>query len=238
MRFIALSIFFTFLACSTAKSKSSDKKDDQENTTIKTHTDIIVVLKNPKNALDTKALIENSGLIWNDFIINTNALKVVDIKVPIEKKDFWIKRLNATNEFSKVVSKSDKLLKSIKEEATNTFVKISKTPCLGECAVYDATFLNDGTLLFNGIKNTLVSGPQKVNISDETMKKIKEKFNKTTFGTYLDSYANRRLMDSPSTFITFDDKQIEIKLWKNVPTELTAAYKVLENVLLKEKLID
>ena len=45
-------------------------------------------------------------------------------------------------------------------------------------------------------------------------------------------------MDYPSTFITHNDKQIEIKLWKNVPDELAFAYEAIEDVLFEQKLLE
>ncbi len=98
--------------------------------------------------------------------------------------------------------------------------------------------LKDGNVIFNGIENVNSLGIQKFSISETKMNKIKSMFQKTTFGTYIDSYVDKSLMDYPSTFITHNDKQIEIKLWKDVPLELALAFEAVEDILFDKKIIN
>ncbi|PWG04763.1 hypothetical protein DIS07_09820 [Polaribacter aquimarinus] len=84
----------------------------------------------------------------------------------------------------------------------------------------------------------MIKGKHDFTISEVKFKKIQDKFKKTSFGMYLDSYVDKSLVDYPSTFITHNDKQIEIKLWKNVPEELAFAFEALEDILFEKKLIE
>ncbi|KGL63709.1 DUF6438 domain-containing protein [Polaribacter sp. Hel1_85] len=255
MKYLLLTFFVIALSCNqqskekknteTTKTKKiiTEKKENikeeiTEKSIVKTKEDLIVVLKNSKNVTDAKALIENSSLIWQELVIDENSLKAAIIKVPIDKKDFWLKRLKESNTFSSVEFHTKESVASIKYISENTFVKVRKTHCSGDCAVYDVILFKDGKVAFNGIENVLVKGTQEFNISEAKMKKIKGMFEKTSFGTYLDSYVDRSIMDFPSTFITHNNKQIEIKLWRNVPLELALAYEAFEDILYEKKLIE
>ena len=254
MKYTTLFVLILMLSCNQQKKEKEEIKINQpekvvvekkviieevkEKSIIKTKEELIVVLKNPNNVNDAKALIENSSLSWDKLVIDNNTLKVALIKVPIDKKDFWIERLKLSNVFSTVEVNTNETLSSIKYFAENTFIKVSKSHCSGDCPVYDAVLLKDGKVIFNGIENVLVKGKQEFTISENKMKKIKEMFEKTSFGTYFDSYVDKSIMDFPSTFITHNDKQIEIKLWKNVPEELAFAYEAFEDVLFEKKMIE
>ncbi len=240
MKYILLfSLLFT-LSCHQTKNvkKETEKIKTEIKEKEKTQEELVVVLKNPKNVVDAKALIENSSLIWSELVIDNTTLKAALIKVPVAKTTFWIDRLQKSNTFSSVEVKTSNSINVIKDISENTFLKIRKTHCSGHCAVYDATLLKDGRVIFNGIENVLIKGKQEFTISKTRMKKLQETFSKTSFGKYFDSYIDKSLMDYPSTFITHDNKEIEIKLWKNVPLELVLAYEDFENVLFEKKMIE
>ena len=246
MKYIFILSFLIALGCKQQQNKIKNTKaaqieitikEEKENPIIKTQEDLIVVLKNPNNVIDAKALIENSGLIWSELVIDIVALKTVLIKVPIDKKDFWIDRLKKSNAFSSVEIKTRETINSIKSISENTYVKIRKSYCYSDCAVYDVVFFKNGKVIFNGIEHVINKGKHEFTISESKMKKIKGMFKKTLFDTYLESYVDKSLMDFPSTFITYNKKQIEIKLWKNVPLELVLAYQSIEDILFEKKLI-
>lgn len=232
MKYKLLLLLLIILGC------NQPKKEKKETKIIKTQEALLIVLKNPKKVNDAKALIENSGLVWENLVIDKNTLKAAVIKIPIDKTAFWIERLKEADIFSSVTLNSSETIASIKANNDKIFVKIRKSQCSGNCPVYDLIILKDGNVLFNGIKNVLVLGKQEFVLPEIKMKKIKDKFEKTSFGMYLDSYADESLMDYPSTFITHNDKQIEIKLWKNVPDELAFAYEVIEDILFEKKFVE
>ena len=251
MKYFLFLFFVLALSCDQPKSKvetTTPKKTIIEDKTViddmkkepvlKTQENLLIVLKNPKNVTNAKALIENSSLIWEDLIIDNKNLKVASIKVPIEKKDFWIERLLTSNVFSSVEINSEEAVEKIKDIAENTFVKVRKTHCSGDCPVFDAIFFKNGKVIFNGIENVPTKGITEFTLTEKQLKKVKESFLKTSFGTYFDTFIDKSIADFPSTFITHNNKEIEIKLWKNVPDELAMAYESLDEILLEKKLIE
>ncbi|MEE9407801.1 MAG: DUF6438 domain-containing protein [Polaribacter sp.] len=252
MKYSIILIFVFAFGCNTTNKKKEIKVEEKseikkekeviekvkEVEIIKTQENLLIVLKDPKEVLNAKALIENSSLVWENLIIDEKNLKVASIKVPIEKKDFWIERLKTANVFSTVEINTETVLENIKYIAENTFVKIRKTHCSGDCPVFDVIFFNDGKVIFNGIENVPLKGINEFTLTEKQLKKVKNIFSKTSFGTYFDTRTDKSIADFPSTFITHKNKEIEIKLWKNVPNELVMAYECLDEILLEKKLIE
>lgn len=252
MKYYFILLFAFALGCNTTKNNVEKKvKEKSEVKTekiiiekikevevIKTQESLLIVLKDPKKVTNAKALIENSSLVWEELIVDEKNLKVAAIKVPIDKKDFWIERLKTANVFSAVEINTDVVLENIKYIAKNTFVKVRKTHCSGDCPVFDVTFFKDGKVIFNGIENVPIKGISEFSLTEKQLKKVKDIFSKTTFGTYFDTFIDKSIADFPSTFISHQNKEIEIKLWKNVPEALAMAYECLDEILLHKKLIN
>lgn len=243
--YLILLIFVFALGCNQTKNiveKKVEVKEEKnivkETVKVKTQENLLVVLKDPKEVLNAKALIENSSLVWERLIIDKKNLKVASIKVPVDKKDFWIQRLISANVFSSVEINTETVLQNIKYIAENTFVKIRKTHCSGDCPIFDVIFFKDGKVTFNGIANIPSKGIKEFTLTEKQQKKVKEIFSKTSFGTYFDTFIDKSMADFPSTFITHENKEIEIKLWKNVPDELAMAYEYLDTILLEKKMIE
>ncbi len=125
-----------------------------------------------------------------------------------------------------------------KKDTRNIFISLKKTACSGDCPVYEATVFKDGMVIYKGIKSVLVKGKQEFKLTDEAFEKLKQMFAKTSFKNYNKTYANPKDTDFSSIFITHKNKQVEIKLWKNVPKELAFAYEYLEGLLLEKKLFE
>lgn len=200
--------------------------------------EILVTINDLNKIKDAKKLVENNGLIWNKTIINSAVLKVASIKIPIDKIDFWTQRLKENNIFSSVQTYSNIALENLKLVAKNTFIKVKKNKCSGDCPVYDVVFFKDRNVNFNGVENVLVKGKKKFTITEKQYKKLSEMFRKTSFKDYNTGFISKSLIDFPSTYITHQNKQVEIKLWRNVPDELAYAYEYLEGILLEKKLIE
>lgn len=200
--------------------------------------EILVTINDLNEIKDAKKLVENNGLIWNKALINTDVLKVASIKIPIDKIDFWTRKLKENNIFSSVQTYSNIALENIKLIAKSTLVKVKKNKCSGDCPVYDVVFFKDRNVIFNGVENVLVKGKKRFTITEKQYKKLLEMFSKTSFKNYNKGFISKSLVDFPSTYITHQNKQIEIKLWKDVPDELAYAYEYLEEILLEKKLIE
>lgn len=241
MKYFFLSFIFLAINCDQPNKKvekENSKINEQNIEIIKTQEEFIVVIKDIINLEDAKSLVVNSGLIWDKMALDTENTKAVYLKVPFDKKDFWLKRLQESNVFSSVEIKSDSTLEHIKYNIENTFVKLRKTHCSGVCPVYDVVFYKNGKVVFNGIDNVLFKGKQEFTITKKQQDNLIKMFSKTSFKNYKNALITKSIADFPSTYITHQNKQIEIKLWKNVPDELAFAYQSLEDILLDKKLID
>jgi hypothetical protein len=245
MKYFLLLFILLTLSCYQSKNKEEkiemkeiiEVKEIKKDPFVKTKEALVIVLKNANDLKDAKALIVNSGLTWVELIINDTNLKAALIEIPVGEKNFWINRLKTSNVFSAVEVNSEENIEKIKKIAKNTFVKIRKTHCSGDGPVFDMIVINDGKVLFNGIENVLFKGIKEFILTEKKLKKLKDYFSKTSFNNYSESFVDKAIADFPSTFITYQNKEIEIKLWKNVPEELIFANEYLDVILLQEKLI-
>ncbi len=243
MKLIILSFFLLALSCGSPKKPvNSNIKEASETKTEKPveapkiiKEELIVVLKYPNRMDDAKQLIENSGLTWSGVLFNQGATKIVLIKIPAEKRDFWIERLQQSGEFKSVELNGVATINNIKEKINNTFVSYRKTPCYGHCPTYNVRINKEGKVFYNGIKNILVKGKREFQLTDKQFSSLKDKLSRTSFSSYKSSYNNPRLMDIPSSYITYNKKEIQLRVWKEVPTELVVLTEYIEDILLEKK---
>lgn len=212
--------YVTLLFLSIILSCKSTQKMEENKSTHPVKDELIVVLKNPKKLEEAKALITNSGLKWDKLLFDQKDLKIALIKVPEDKLQFWLKRLKQSGEFSSVELNEQGNFIDIKTKVENTLVKIRKTACFGKCPVYEFTIFKDGSALFDGLQHVSKTGKQTFNLTKEEFLKLNSLLSKTSFSEYKDSYNNPRVTDLPSVYVTYQGKQIQIRIWKNVPEEL------------------
>ena len=58
---------------------------------------------------------------------------------------------------------------------------------------------------------------------------------KTSFSEYKTAYNNPRIMDLPSTYISHKNKEVQLRVWGEVPTELVQVTEYIEDILLAKK---
>lgn len=250
MKYLSLLFFAILLSCNVSKQKKATPKKEVVKTELKEKsvktekelpiatTDVMVILKNNLTTADAKKLITNSGLQWNPLTLDKINLKAGLVKIPTHKTDFWIERLKQSNEFKYVDLYSEKNINSIIKKENATFLKLSKTPCFGDCPVYTVTIDKKGNVTYNGIEFVLEKGVRKFQLTPNQFNSLKEKLNKKDFSSFNAKYDNPKLTDLPSTHIDYNGKQIEIRIWRNVPDELIAIHEHLEEILLKKKFFE
>jgi len=217
-------------ASKATTAKVAEPKDPKD--------ELIVVLKNAKSSNDVKALIKNSGLTWSKTAYDTKATQKGVVKVPEDKRDFWEKKLQETGEFRLVSKNSKKQLNEIIEKEKNRLISIRKTNCFGECPVYEITIDKNGNVAYNGEQFVMEKGKRVFKLSKEELEKLNKKLSSKDFESFNDVYDNPRVMDLPSTYITYKEKQIQIRLWNNIPAELVDVHEYVEGLLLERKYIE
>jgi len=238
MKYITLLLLFFALSCNSQKKVVETKTKETVKTEKATDNELIVVLKYPNKMEEAKQLIENSGLTWEKLIFDQENTKIALIKVPAEKRDFWLERLMLSGDFKSVELNKTVTINNIKEALENTFIAFKKTECFGKCPSFEVRVSHDGNLFFNGIKNTLVTGKKEFKLTEKQFSDLKKVLEKTTFSEYKYIYDNPRLMDAPSTYITNNQKEIQLRVWDNVPSELKNICNYIEELLISKKLYE
>ena len=83
-----------------------------------------------------------------------------------------------------------------------------------------------------------VTGTNTFTLTDKQFALLKEKLNNNNFSDYKKMYDNPNVMDLPSTFITYKDKQVQIRLWREIPKNLTDVHEYVQGILLDKKFFD
>ncbi|CAM1344086.1 DUF6438 domain-containing protein [Tenacibaculum amylolyticum] len=240
MKFLYLSIFLLAMSCGAPKSNTSKSEaGSSQNSETKIENQLIVVLNNPNSIQNVKSLVKNSGLTWKDMILDSPTSKIGVIEIPDGKYDFWIDRLQNTDEFRTVGVNSKELADELVNREKNTLISIRKTQCLGDCPAYEVYIDNLGNLTYTGNAYVIEKGIKKFKLSDKEFAILKEKLGKKSFTSFKEVYDNPRIMDLPSTYITHDGKQIKIRLWSDdVPEELMDINEYIEGILLEKKFFE
>lgn len=134
------------------------------------------------------------------------------------------------------VEKPTTIATTKKEE--HTFFKLEKTACSGDCPVYEVIINKKGKVTFIGKKGVLKEGVTEFQLTDKQFKKLQNDLAKRDFLSYKKFYANPNLPDLPSTIVTHKNKEIKIKLWKDVPLDLIKVTEYLDTILLTKKLYE
>lgn len=253
MKYSYLLLLFIAISCNSPKKKSTENSNssqsDVENTvTEKKKTekkvdndlldptqDLIVVLNNPEHITETKELVTNSGLKWDKTLLDKDALKIGLIKIPANKRDYWLDKLMESGDFKYVKLYSEKTLKELIAKEKKNFLSLRKTDCMGDCPVYNLTIDKNGNVIFKGIKYVLETGERKFKLADKEFNTLKEKLNKKDFSTFKEKYDNPEVLDLPSTYISHKGKQVQVRIWKDAPDELIEIHEFLEQILLRKK---
>ncbi|WP_272148766.1 DUF6438 domain-containing protein [Tenacibaculum aiptasiae] len=242
MRYLLLSFLVFALACNTPKKDNKSNVEEKENVVKEDvkkpeiiNNELILVLKDPQKVKDAKALVNNSGLTWNNLIFDQKDLKIALITVPKDKVDFWIQRLEESGSFKSVEKNETISLNNIKEEYENRLLSMRKTPCFGDCPVYELSIDKDGNVTYNGIQYVNEKGKHEFKLSEEQFNKLTKMLNEGDFDSFKDVYDNERITDLPSTFITYKGKQIKIRLWNDIPDALINVHEYIEGILLDKK---
>jgi len=241
MKFLYLSIFLLALSCGGVKTET--KKEPKKIT--KTKKEIIkpkiedekllVVLKNSNNLTDVKALITNSGLTWDAIAYENKTTKIGVIKVPSDKTDFWIDRLKNSGQFTTVDTHKKKTLDALIKKAEMAFFTFRKSACFGDCPVYNVSIDSEGNVSYNGLKYVTVTGKKNFTLTEKEFTTLKKKLANNNFSEYKKIYDDANLMDLPSTFITYKDKQVQIRLWKQIPKNLVDVHEYVQGILRQIK---
>lgn len=248
MKYISLCILFLAMTCGAPKKDKveiieevqPEKLTNTPDPIKKTKEDnqLVVILNNPKKVEDAKALITNSGLTWSHLDLEAKGIVSALITIPTDKKDFWKQRLQESKVFESVNNATEETILTLKSELQNRLISIKKTACFGDCPVYEFYISKDGKAFFNGKEHVLKSGKHEFNLSQKELKALVEKIKKSNFTEFEDTYDNPRITDLASTYIFCDGKQVQIRLWQNIPERLIDIHEYATEFLYDKKFLE
>jgi hypothetical protein len=251
MKYFSLCLLFLAMTCGSPKKEKPDAVEEIQSEEItntsktpdpvkeeKKDNQLLVILNNPKQIEDAKALIINSGLSWDDIDLEAKGVVSGLVTIPIDKKDFWKERLEDSNVFESVNDGKEEVINKLKTELQNRLISIKKTACFGDCPVFDFYINKDGKAFFNGKEHVLKSGKHEFELSDKELKALVEKIEKSNFSEFKDVYDNPRIMDLASTYIFCDGKQVQVRLWQNIPDGLIDIHEYTTEFLYDKKYLE
>lgn len=117
-----------------------------------------------------------------------------------------------------------------KSEQPTMIFQLKKSPCFGECPVFVFQLFNNQTAFYRGLRFVDRLGDYTTTLSDEDFSKLNEMINAKKMAQLDNEYIDRRILDLPSTIITFKDKKIEYH-HHLAPEELLNTTKSIELIM-------
>ena len=124
------------------------------------------------------------------------------------------------------------------EKIDNTLITLKKEPCSGDCPVFKVTINKDSTLTYTGIEYTKVLGEHTIKLNPKEYSAIAKAIGNAEFHSFNKEYSDASSNDFSKTTITFDSKEVSVRLWKDAPKELTKVYVAIEDILYHHKLLE
>jgi len=75
-------------------------------------------------------------------------------------------------------------------------------------------------------------------LSADEYSKLISALENSEFQTLKEQYSNQEAKDFSKTTITYQGKEVSVRLWKDAPKELTKIYVALEDILYDHKLLE
>ncbi|SEB35079.1 hypothetical protein SAMN04489761_0019 [Tenacibaculum sp. MAR_2009_124] len=200
--------------------------------------ELVVVLKYAQNSDEALSLLKNSSLQWKDSNYDSKVTKIGVVTLPDTDRQTWIQRLKESGAFKLVSKNEEGAIDNAIIEEEKILITLSKTACFGDCPVYEVTIDKNGNLVFNGIQYVKEEGIQTFKLSENELKTLKNKLDKKDFNNFKNVYDDPEIMDLASTYITYNNKQVKIRLWKDLPDELIEVHEYIGDLLYKRKFLE
>ena len=126
----------------------------------------------------------------------------------------------------------------VKKAVSNVLVKLKRKPCSGDCPVFDVAISKDSILTYNGKKYTNIKGKHTVKLTGNQFDKISSILDKSNFSELNSRYTKSGTKDFAETIISYQGKNVTIRLWKDAPKRLTNIYVFIEDILYDKKYLE
>tara|TARA_R110000787_G_scaffold11253_1_gene37574 strand:- start:5275 stop:5787 length:513 start_codon:yes stop_codon:yes gene_type:complete len=163
------------------------------------------------------------------LLLSCLILSVLSCDTPVKKENK--KEVIIEKETPKEVVVEKKVVKKV----SNTLLRLQKKKCSGDCPVFDVTITKDSILIYNGKKFTNIKGIRSIKLSGRQFNKITKILKDANFSGLKRRYTTSGTKDFAETIISYQDKNVTIRLWKDAPKRLTAIYVFIEDILYDKK---
>jgi len=156
------------------------------------------------------------------------SIVILSCETPVKKKKEVLKK-----ETPKEVVVKKKI-----EKIDNTLIKLKRNPCSGDCPVFEVTITKDSVLTYNGLEYTNITGIHTLKLSSKQYAKLSKILTASNFSELKNKYADSGTKDFAETVITYQSKNVMIRLWKDAPENLTDIYVFIEDILYDKKYLE
>ncbi|MFC5046966.1 DUF6438 domain-containing protein [Aquimarina hainanensis] len=118
---------------------------------------------------------------------------------------------------------------SSQKELPSSYIKLSKTSCLGTCPVYDIKISKKGLLLYNGINHVPTMGVLQKQLSDKELNKIISLFETSKFKT-IKPVIKKEIRDIPKVIISYENQLLKFH-GNQVPESIQTIITYLEAIV-------
>lgn len=177
-------------------------------------------------------------LLTSIFFIGCDFIKKSKKETPPSKEEITIPEKQEEDIKADETESQSEEKKATEEEVQPVFFSLEKTACLGDCPIFKLIISEDGEAVFIGEEYVEKIGKTEFKLTEEELNKLNELLNKQDFSSYDKKYGESDKTDLPGTFITHKSNKIEIRLWKDIPENLTNAYVYIENMLFEKKFLN
>lgn len=240
-------LLITVISCDFLKKDTKTNEPSEETTTkseelknepvIKKEV-VFAVIKDSAELDSIKQSINTTDVNWKKWGIDEDDLKIGVIEITESKQDEIINTLKTNRFFETIESEKNISLDALIKREKAPFITLKQTPCVGDCPVFNVSISKKGKLTFQGKQYVLKTGTTELQLTDKQFNKLKELLNKQAFSSFKSKYDNPKISDLSSTFINYNGKQVEIRLWKNIPDALINIYAFFEDILITKKLLN
>lgn len=155
---------------------------------------------------------------------------IVSCKTPVNKEKKEV--------IPQVVFNKETPIKVVNEKIDNILLKIKRNPCSGDCPVFEVAITKDHILMYHGVKYTNITGIHTVKLSSKQYAKLSKILTASNFSELKSEYADSGTKDFAETIITYQNKNVMVRLWKDAPENLTDIYVFIEDILYDNKYLE
>lgn len=164
------------------------------------------------------------------FLLLCLSIIILSCNTPEKKKEVIKKETPKEVVVEKKIEKVKKV--------DNTVLRLKRKPCSGDCPVFEVNITKDRVLTYNGIQYTKITGIHTIQLTENQFTKLTAILEASNFSNLKSRYTKSGTKDFAETVITYEGKNVTVRLWKDAPDKLTDIYVFIEDILYAKKYLE